>query len=155
MIEVERADSIFMTLPAKDIDTSDVGSLTVFRLRKFQRTFYHGDYDSAAYFANLAIDIDPSFYNYAHSGRALLLARRIGEAVAALEKAEKTYDRSRTSSVTLAVRVHYWLGQAYEASGWNDKAIHEYKEFLHIWRDADKDILLLKDARERLAKLKA
>ncbi len=153
--EIERADSMLRSLPKKDIDTTDMRSLTRFRLNEFLRTFYHGEYDSAAHFANLAVDADPSFTNYAHLGHALLLAGKIGESVAALEKAERNYDNLRSFDVILTVRVHYWLGQAYEASGWNDKAIQKYEQFLEIWKDADDNIIDLKNAKERLAKLKA
>ncbi len=153
--EVERADSMLRSLPKKAIDTTDMLNLTRFRLNEFLRTFYHADYDSAAHFANLAIDANPLFTNYAHLGHALLLAGKIGESVAALEKAERNYDNLRSFDVILTVRVHYWLAQAYEASGWNDKAIQKYEQFLEIWKDADDNIIDLKNAKERLAKLKA
>ena len=71
-----------------------------------------------------------------------------------ISKAEKTYDRSRNLHVTFSVRVHYWLGQAYEASGWNDKAIQQYEKLLEVWKDADEGLESVEDAKERLAKLK-
>ena len=88
-------------------------------------------------------------------GHAYLAVGRVSEAVEMLESASLRHDSFRIRYPTESVIVRYFLGQAYEASGWNDKAIQKYEEFLHIWRNADEDILLLKEARNRLAKLKA
>lgn len=93
----------------------------------------------------------PALYS---RGQLYLKAGRIAEAVEALEGAEMRHDGLRRIDPIASVRVHYYLGQAYEASGWNDKAIQKYQQFLHFWRDADDDILDLRDTRERLAALK-
>jgi len=52
------------------------------------------------------------------------------------------------------VKAHYYLGQAYERSGWTDKAIEQYETFLDIWKDADKGIEEMGEAGERLRALK-
>jgi hypothetical protein len=56
-----------------------------------------------------------------------------------------------------AVRVvkgYYWLGLAYEKSGWTNKAIQQYEEFLDIWKDADPGIEEIQDAKDHLARLR-
>ena len=53
-----------------------------------------------------------------------------------------------------AVKAHYWLGVAYEEKGNTNKAIAEFEKFLQIWKDADKNIPELTDARTRIASLK-
>ena len=53
-----------------------------------------------------------------------------------------------------SVLVYYQLGRAYEDSGWKNKAIAAYEEFLEIWKDADPGMKEVEDARERLATLK-
>ncbi len=55
-----------------------------------------------------------------------------------------------------SVKAHYWLGVAYEQQEEKDKAIKEYEKFLEIWKDADPELQAkeMKDAKERLAKLK-
>ncbi len=46
------------------------------------------------------------------------------------------------------------LGRAYALSGEKDKARKAYQEFLGLWKDADPDIPILKDAKAEYAKLK-
>jgi serine/threonine protein kinase/Flp pilus assembly protein TadD len=87
--------------------------------------------------------------------RVYLETGRLGEAVAEFEKAVSRYDESRAWNAIWAVKAHYFLGLAYEKSGWNKKAIEQYEEFLEIWKDADPGIPEVEDAKERLEKLKA
>jgi tetratricopeptide (TPR) repeat protein len=81
-------------------------------------------------------------------------AGRLGDAVTMFEKAMRQYDESWTWSSAGGVKAYYWLGIAYEESGWNDKAIEQCEEFLDIWKDADPGIAEVEDARERLMRLK-
>ncbi|MEJ2105080.1 MAG: tetratricopeptide repeat protein [Ignavibacteriaceae bacterium] len=50
-------------------------------------------------------------------------------------------------------KYHYRLAKLYELKGWNEKAIFEYKKFLRIYKDADKDLPEYIDAKSRLANL--
>ena len=46
------------------------------------------------------------------------------------------------------------LGKIYEKKGDTQLAIEKYEKFLDLWKDADKDLSDLIDAKKRLAKLK-
>ncbi|MEE9168788.1 MAG: tetratricopeptide repeat protein, partial [bacterium] len=46
------------------------------------------------------------------------------------------------------------LGKIYEKKGDTQLAIQNYEKFLDLWKDADKDLPDLIDAKKRLAKLK-
>jgi tetratricopeptide (TPR) repeat protein len=116
--------------------------------------YERGNYAAAIPFYQRAVDQQKSSWGYLRLGRTYLGAGSIGKAVEMLEKAQSRYDGSRFYAGTQSARMHYWLGQGYEASGWRTKAIEQYETFLHIWKDADPEILILDDARERLAKLK-
>ena len=48
---------------------------------------------------------------------------------------------------------HLQLGQAYALSGDRSKAKSAYKDFLTLWKDADPDIPILKQAKAEYAKL--
>jgi predicted Zn-dependent protease len=88
-------------------------------------------------------------------GRAYLEAGMLSSAVDTLEAAAKRFDEPRFYSTVDDVTVYYHLGQAYELSGWNDKAIESYAKFLHVWRNADPVPAKVTDARARLAKLQS
>jgi tetratricopeptide (TPR) repeat protein len=90
-----------------------------------------------------------------YAGITSLEDGNLGEAVEYLERASSTYNELRGLLGVWSAKVHYMLGQAYEESGWTDKAIAEYEEFLEIWKDADPGIVEVDDAKGRLAKLKA
>jgi tetratricopeptide (TPR) repeat protein len=83
---------------------------------------------------------------------AYLDVDRRGEAVGVLEREISSYG---PFDPILAVKAHYFLGLAYEKSGWREKAIQQYQEFLEIWKDADPGIAEVGDARTRLARLKS
>ncbi|MCW4055591.1 MAG: tetratricopeptide repeat protein, partial [Candidatus Bathyarchaeota archaeon] len=83
-----------------------------------------------------------------------LEAGRLGEAVGEFEGILSRYDERRAWNPIRAVKAHYFLGLAYEKSGWNKKAIEQYEEFLEIWKDADAGISEIEDAHQRLTQLK-
>ena len=78
----------------------------------------------------------------------------IDRAVELLESTKNCYALSRRWYLLDDVEAHYYLGRAYEASGWKTKAIDSYEEFLEIWKNADKGVKSVEDARERLSTLK-
>ena len=79
----------------------------------------------------------------------------MSQAVETFQKALSRYHNSRALDSIAAVKTHYYLGQAYERSGWTDKAIEQYEIFLDIWKDADEGIGEVEDARERVERLRA
>jgi tetratricopeptide (TPR) repeat protein len=86
--------------------------------------------------------------------QAYLESGKLAEAVAECEKLLLRYDEYRVSYAIWAVKAYYLMGLAYEKSGWNEKAVEEYEEFLDIWKNADPGIPEVADARQRLARLK-
>jgi tetratricopeptide (TPR) repeat protein len=51
------------------------------------------------------------------------------------------------------LRAHVRLGELYERLGRTDAARQRYQQLLATWKDGDADLVALKEARERLAKL--
>jgi tetratricopeptide (TPR) repeat protein len=86
--------------------------------------------------------------------RAHLALGHPAEAIAAIQRYLGKFDDDAAGDPGLIIGAHYLLGQAYEQSGWHDKAIETYEHFLDLWRDADDNIPMLIDARARLARLK-
>ncbi|HKD63509.1 MAG TPA: hypothetical protein VKB40_05700 [Candidatus Acidoferrales bacterium] len=53
----------------------------------------------------------------------------------------------------LGVLAHLELGRAYAVPGDNDKARAAYQDFFALWKDADADTPILKQAKTEYAKL--
>ena len=88
-------------------------------------------------------------------GRAYLANGQLAEAVEMFTQALSRYFDDRLRSAGANVKAYYYLGIAYEESGWTDKAIEQYETFLNIWKDADPEIKEIGEARARLAKLRS
>jgi len=76
-------------------------------------------------------------------------------AVEEFETQLNSYDFFRLVSGTRNIKIHYYLGLAYEQSNWYDKAIVQYELYLDILKDADFEFDEIKDAQERLKRLKS
>ena len=115
-----------------------------------------GDKETALGFLEKAaeqVDYPPYFYARFDLATAYLETDRLADAVAEFDKLLSKYHRVKATFPIRAVKAHYLLGLAYEKSGWNDKAIEQYGEFLETWKDADPGISEIEDARQRLVRL--
>ena len=73
---------------------------------------------------------------------------------AAATEFEKFLDhRGIVLNFPLGALAHLQLGRAYGLSGDTAKAHTAYKDFLTLWKDADPDIPILKEAKAEYAKL--
>jgi eukaryotic-like serine/threonine-protein kinase len=67
---------------------------------------------------------------------------------------QKIHDHSGiVVNVPIGALAHLGLGRAYALSGDKTKAKSAYQDFLTIWKDADPDIPMLKQAKAEYAKL--
>ena len=96
----------------------------------------------------------PTFRTQYDLAKIYLDGGKLGEAVAEYERLLATYSRIRACMPIESVKAHYYLGQAYERSGWDTKAAEQYEEFLEAWKDADPGIAEIEDARTRLVHLR-
>lgn len=78
----------------------------------------------------------------------------LDKAAMVLEKGLLRYDYNRFYAPIQAAKAYYRLGLVYERSGWKDKAIQKYEEFLDLWKNSDPGLPEVADARLRLAQLK-
>jgi tetratricopeptide (TPR) repeat protein len=84
-------------------------------------------------------------------GQAYLLLRRGGEAAAEFQK---FFDhRGVVLNEPLGALAHLGLGRAYALQGDTFKARATYQNFFTLWKDADPDIPILKQAKAEYAKL--
>jgi len=111
------------------------------------------EFDLAANMFEQSIDNSCGFSEKLWAARGYLEAKQYESAVGILEEILSKYNISRVKFSADAVIAYYFLGRAYEESGWNRKAIEQYEKFLSIWKNADEGILEINDAQERLQRL--
>lgn len=124
--------------------------------------FSRGNFERAVEFAERACNGSRiSYSNYSNYfrlhallGRAYLALGHLGDAVRELERISTLYSHSRWLCPISSVKIHYWLGTAYEASGWKERAIEQFETFLSFWSDGDEGLDGVDDAQGRLARLK-
>jgi tetratricopeptide (TPR) repeat protein len=120
-----------------------------------------GDLDGAAELLEDADSVKTRWLSREHFVLQGMLARvslklgRFDRAVELLEESLGVYAESRAWQMLLDVRNHFYLGEAYERSGWQKKAAEQYRTFLDIWEDADDGLPEIAEAARRLAKLSA
>jgi len=123
--------------------------------------FSKGNFEASAKYLAKAAEQETNPRSISYLRTHFMLARayqesdRLSEAVSEFEKeVVSNYGYGRFFWAIWAVKAHYYLGLAYEKSGWNKKAVEQYEEFLEIWKDADPGIPEVEDAEERLKKLR-
>ena len=85
-------------------------------------------------------------------GQAYLETRRGNEAVAEFQK--MIDNPGVVDNFILGALAHLGLGRAYTMQGDTEKAKAAYRDFLTLWKDADPDIPILKQAKTEYAKLR-
>ena len=105
-------------------------------------------------FAVPAIDFNAFFgglYPVYVRGEAYLAARQAAEAAAEFQKVLD--HRGIVAGDPIGALARLQLGRAYVLSGDHSKAKSAYEDFLTLWKDADPDIPILKEAKAEYAKL--
>jgi tetratricopeptide (TPR) repeat protein len=85
-------------------------------------------------------------------GLAYLASHRGNEAAAEFQKILD--HRGIVLNEPIGALAHLQLGRAYAMQGDTAKAEATYQDFLTLWKDADPDISILKQAKAEYAKLK-
>jgi tetratricopeptide (TPR) repeat protein len=96
--------------------------------------------------------VGASLYPAYVRGQAYLALRQGKEAAAEFQK--YVDHKGIALNSPLAALAHLQLGRAYELSGDQAKARSAYQEFLALWKDADPDIPIYRQAKAEFAKLK-
>lgn len=152
--DFEKADEILDEIKY-GLEQSQSQSLENYWFGRAMVSFARENFDSAAVYFEKLVNLTPIFVFRIYLARSYFGAGRLGDAVELFEQALQTYDANRAFWPHFTAVAQYWLGLAYEESGWTYKAILQYEKFLDIWKDADTGLQQINDARERLARLKS
>ena len=98
-----------------------------------------------------AIEFGSFLYPAYVRGETFLLLHRPQDAAAEFQKLLD--HRGIVASCPLGALAHLQLGRAYAAAGDATKAKVAYEDFLTLWKDADPDIPVLKQAKAEYGKL--
>lgn len=150
-----RADSVLTEIRhdlKESMSTSDRGWLAA---GEGDVAFFKGDHASAIRLYLLADSLLDQHFLSIMLGRAYIESGQLDKAVSRLEKATTDFSESRLFSPIGSVLMHYYLGIAYEKSGWNDRAAEQFEKFLGLWHKAPADQEEVADARNRLMKLRS
>lgn len=93
------------------------------------------------------------FMGFCYLGHIYVEAGMYHEAISLLEPTVKVLSYDRLLDGVHGVKIHYYLGLAYEGAGEHELAVEQYTTFLNLWKNADPDLVSVADAKERLARL--
>ncbi|MBI3456062.1 MAG: tetratricopeptide repeat protein [Candidatus Rokubacteria bacterium] len=113
-----------------------------------------GDHEKAIAFLEKALSVPRRKYDRIYMGalaETYVLMRDPDHAIAWYRKALE----SERHSSPYMVQFHYRLGLLYEEKSEFHAATEACRRFLHFWKDADADLPVLADAKERLGALQA
>jgi serine/threonine protein kinase/tetratricopeptide (TPR) repeat protein len=159
VIEDERghsasADSILEALREEIID-ADSTRLTQYWDVRGQIENHRGDFNDALRSLQHISDYRRNFWTRRNLAVAYLGLSEPAEAVTQLENIVGMFDDDASVDVMVSVGSYYLLGKAYEESGWTNRAIEKYQQFLSRWGDGDPGLPYVDDAKARLARLQA
>jgi adenylate cyclase len=113
-----------------------------------------GDHDTAIRLLEKALAVARRQYHRAYMGALAETYALMGDQDNALAWYRKTLESERHSSPYM-IQFHYSLGLLCEEKKDFRAASEAYQRFLHFWKDADPDLTILVDAKERLGALEA
>ena len=113
-----------------------------------------GDHDTAIRLLEKALAVARRQYHRAYMGALAETYALMGDQDNALAWYRKTLESEKHSSPYM-IQFHYSLGLLCEEKKDFRAASEAYQRFLHFWKDADPDLTILVDAKERLGALEA
>ncbi len=105
---------------------------------------------TTAYSSNLIVYNSPFLKDVL--ARAYEKNGEIDKAIAEYERLTAFYPKNREPFL-IHPKYHFLLGKLYEQKGLKTKAAERYRRFLELWKDADRGLPEVEDARKRLAGL--
>ena len=113
-----------------------------------------GDHEKAITLLEKALSVARRKYHRVYMGALAETYALMGDRDNAIAYYEKALESERHSSPYM-IQFHYRLGLLYEEKKEFHAATEAYQRFLHVWKDADADLPILADAKERLGALEA
>ena len=113
-----------------------------------------GDHEKAITSLEKAMPVARRKYHRVYMGALAETYTLMGDRDNAIAWYRKAIESERHSSPYM-IQFHYRLGLLYEEKQDFRAASEAYRHFLHFWKEADPDIPILADAKQRLAAIEA
>lgn len=152
--DLTRAEEVLAAVKSRIVDPTDVGQTHRYWLGKGWMDLARGEVSAAITDFEESAKWEKGIRLRYPLAMAYLQAGHLAEAVGEFEGLLERYTPYRAYYMIWVAKARFYLGTAYEKSGWNSKAIEQYEEFLDLWKDADPGIEHVADAKRRLAVLK-
>jgi tetratricopeptide (TPR) repeat protein len=155
--DLSSAEQALLSLRSAIVDTTVANAMYPYWIGKAWMDISKGNYDEAC--RNIE-RIEPHWFIYSDYplGLAHLKGGRLADAIRLFEficrRNFSTGDSADYPALWIP-KSHYYLAVAYQESGWRDKAIAQFEDFLDMWKDADPGLEIVEDARQRLDALRA
>jgi len=114
-----------------------------------------GNCEEARQHLEEAADKEQSIFTHLLLARAYLDCGQYEMAIKELKRQLSIYNYQHTLWGVWHIKLHYYLGLAYENNGEKLKAIEQYREYLEFMQDSDSGIPAKDDAIQRLIKLES
>ncbi len=143
-----------------EISKKDLGGGYYLTCQKYKADILYNShrYNEAAQLYKKIVREQPLTFYLFRLAELYYRLKKYNESVELLQRITKVgdlrYDKFDWKSVYAFPRKFYLLGLNYETLGENEKAIEAYTKLMDIWKNVDKDLPELIDAKKRLAKLK-
>ncbi|HEU4341406.1 MAG TPA: tetratricopeptide repeat protein [Candidatus Binatia bacterium] len=152
MRRFEEGEQIAKELLASSNKPREENADYLFLVAMLDRT--RGDHEKAITSLEKAISVTRRRYHRVYMGALAETYALVGDKDKAIGYYRKALDSERHSSPHM-IQFHYRLGLLYEEKQEFQAAREAYGRFLHFWKDADTDLAILADAKERLGALEA
>lgn len=117
--------------------------------------FSRGDYETALSNFEKLLTLNTDFYSRFMYARTLHESGRLDSAIREYETLAQVYSYCWPLYFgTWSVKQYYYMGLACEKAGRRDDAAKYYRQFIDLWKNADRPVVELDDARSRLERLK-
>jgi len=150
--DMEKAESILDALSAK-INKGNRFDEAAYSQLKGEIELARGNYDEAVDLLETTIKLRDDCYTLSSLGYAYHYLDQLGKAISVYEDMVGPKYTLGWEAQECVVEAYYNLARIHEEMGNQEQAEKYYRQFVDIWKNADEDIPILIDAKERLASL--
>ncbi|MBN1387064.1 MAG: tetratricopeptide repeat protein [Bacteroidales bacterium] len=150
--DIEKAESILNSLSEK-INEGNRNDEAAYYQLKGEIEMAKGNHDEAVKLLETTIKLRKDAYTLSSLAYSYKSSGQLGKAIATYQDIIGPYYDLGWEAQQCTLEAFYNMARIYEELGNKEQAEKYYRQFVDIWKNADEDIPILQDAKERLATL--